>query len=100
MKATIVVLEHCLQKNCDRHGICDAVRKLARRRIGRDKLRKIVCSAGGDILGAYIDEGVDGFDLIAAAKAGDVSFAARVEGTSLENALSEPRPRKIGRRYS
>jgi hypothetical protein len=88
VKATMVVLEHCLKKNCDRHGICDAVRKLARRRIGRDKLRKIVCSAGGDILGAYIDEGVDGFDLIAAAKTGDVSFAARVDGTSLSNALA------------
>ena len=88
MKATIVVLEHCLAKHCDRHGICDAVRKLARRRIGRDKLRKIVCGAGGDILGAYIDEGVDGFDLIAAAKSGDVSFAARVDGTSLSNALA------------
>ncbi|CAH0375976.1 unnamed protein product [Pelagomonas calceolata] len=89
VKATIVVLEHCLAKHCDRHGICDAVRKLARRRIGRDKLRKIVCSAGGDILGAYIDEGVDGFDLIAAAKSGDVSFAARVEGTSLLKALEK-----------
>ena len=88
VKATMVVLEHCLTNNCDRHGICDAVRKLARRRIGRDKLRKIVCSAGGDILGAYIDEGVDGFDLIAAAKTGDVSFAARVDGTSLSNALA------------
>ncbi len=50
VKATMVVLEHCLAKHCDRHGICDAVRKLARRRIGRDKLRKLVCSAGGDIL--------------------------------------------------
>jgi hypothetical protein len=89
VKATIVVLEHCLAQNCDRHGICDAVRKLARRRIGRDKLRKIVCGAGGDILGAYIDEGVDGFDLIAAAKSGDVSFAARVEGTSLLDALEK-----------
>mgnify|MGYP004252122099 CR=1 FL=1 len=96
VKATLVVLEHCLSKNCDRHGICDAVRKLARRRIGRDKLRKIVCGAGGDILGAYIDEGVDGFDLIAAAKSGDVELLKQAIRGEEAKAKKQARRRKEG----
>lgn len=87
VKATLVVLEHALRTNCDRHLICEVVQKLARRRIGRDELRSIACAAGGDVLGAYIGEGVDGHDLIAAAR-GDVSFADKVDGASLLNALT------------